>query len=302
VRTRANALRAALVVGSNVIHARARKGGSLSIDGEWAEETVRTDPVQFDTSVAHPARVYDYWLGGKDNFAADREAAEQAIAANPNIVRDARANRAFLARAVSYLVRSCGIRQFLDLGTGIPTADNTHEVAQAVAPESRVVYVDNDPIVLLHARALLASDPAGATDYIDSDVRDTEKVLAAAARTLDFSEPIAVMLVLILHLIPDADDPHEIVARLMAAMPPGSYLTLTHPASDVGTVGREMARRLNERLGRTPGTLRDRNEVARFFTGLELAEPGIVQPQQWRPASPPAYAEVMLWSGVARKP
>jgi hypothetical protein len=274
----------------------------VSIDGEWAEEPVRAGPVPFDTSVAHAARIYDYWLGGKDNFAADREAAEQAIAANPNIVRDARANRAFLARAVGYLTRNCGVRQFLDLGTGIPAADNTHEVAQAAAPETRVVYVDNDPIVLLHARALLASDPAGATDYIDSDVRDTEKILAAAARTLDFSEPIAVMLVLILHLIPDADDPHGVVARLMAAMPPGSYLTLTHPASDVGTAGHEMARRLNERLGPTRGTLRDRQQVARFFTGLELAEPGIVQPQQWRPASPPVDADVILWSGVARKP
>ena len=274
----------------------------MSIDGEWAGGPVRTGPAPFDTSVAHSARVYDYWLGGKDNFAADREAAEQAIAANPNIVRDARANRAFLARAVNYLVRNCGIRQFLDLGTGIPAADNTHEVAQATAPESHVVYVDNDPIVLLHARALLASDPAGATDYIDSDVRDTPKILAAAARTLDFSEPIAVVLVLILHLIPDTDDPHGIVARLMAAAPPGSYLTLSHPASDVAATGHEMARRLNERLGPARGTLRDRQEVARFFTGLELAEPGIVQPQQWRPASPPADADVMLWSGVARKP
>jgi hypothetical protein len=274
----------------------------VSIDGELGSERVHTDPVPFDTSVAHSARVYDYWLGGKDNFAADREAAEQAIAANPNIVRDARANRAFLARAVRYLARERGIRQFLDLGTGIPAADNTHEVAQAAAPESRVVYVDNDPIVLLHARALLASDPAGATDYIDADVRDTDKILAAAEQTLDLGQPVAVMLVLILHLIADADDPHAIVSRLMAGMPPGSYLALTHPAADVNAAGREMAKRLNERLGPAHGTLRDRAEVMRFFAGLELVEPGIVQPHQWRPAIPPADADVMLWSGVARKP
>jgi hypothetical protein len=258
--------------------------------------------VSFDTSVAHIARIYDYWLGGKDNFAADREAAEQAIAANPGIVRDVRANRAFLARAVSFLAADRGIRQFLDIGTGIPASSNTHEVAQSVAPESRIVYVDNDPIVLLHAQALLTSDPAGAADYIDADLRDTEVILDRAAQTLDFSKPVAVMLVAILHMIPDADDPYEIVGKLMAAVPPGSYLALSHPASDVRAAEvAEMTRRLNTRIGTARGTPRDRAQVSRFFAGLELAEPGVTQPHRWRPAGPVGDGDVMLWCGVARK-
>jgi hypothetical protein len=196
------------------------------------------------------ARVYNYWLGGKDNFAADRAAAEQAIAANPAIVQDVRANRAFLARAVRYLVTECGVRQFLDLGTGIPAADNTHEVAQLAAPECRVVYVDNDPIVLAHARALLTSQPQGATDYIEADLRDTQLILGSAARTLDFTRPVAVSLLAILHLIPDEAGPHEIIATLMAAVPPGSYLMLSHRAGDIRAAQvAEMAKRVNARLG-----------------------------------------------------
>lgn len=169
----------------------------------------------FDTSVAHVARVYNYWLGGKDNFAADREAAEQAIAANPTIVPGVRTNRAFLRRAVSYLASEAGIRQFLDVGTGLPSANNTHQVAQAVAPGSKVVYVDNDPIVLLHARALLTGTPQGATAYLDADVRDPGSVLAQAAETLDLAEPVALMLLAILQLLPDDANPHVIVERLM---------------------------------------------------------------------------------------
>ncbi len=254
-----------------------------------------------DTSVAHVARVYDYWLGGKDNFAADREAAELAIAANPGIRAGVRANRAFLARAVRYLAGECGIRQFLDIGTGIPAADNTHEVAQSVAPECRIVYVDNDPVVLLHARSLLASDPAGAADYIDCDLRDTGKILTGAARTLDFSQPVAVMLLLVLHLIPDSDDPYGIVGRLMAATPPGSYLVLTHVAGDIEAEAMaEMAKRLNELVAQK-GTMRTKAEVTRFFAGLELAEPGVVQPQRWRPEGRVPRGNVTAWSGVARK-
>jgi len=260
------------------------------------------EPPGFDTSVAHMARVYNYWLGGKDNFAADRAAAEQAIAANPDILRDVRANRAFLARAVRYLVTECGIRQFLDIGTGIPAADNTHEVAQSTAPDCRVVYVDNDPIVLAHARALLTSQPQGATDYIEADLRDTQFILDGAARTLDFSRPVAVGLLAILHLIPDEAGPREIVATLMAAVPPGSYLVLSHPAGDIRAAQvAEMARRVNARLGPTRGTMRDRAEVARFFEGLDLAEPGVVQPQRWHPTGPVSQAEVGVWCGVARK-
>ena len=187
----------------------------------------------FDPTVAHSARIYDYWLGGKDNFAADREAAEQAIAANPGIVFDVRANRAFLARAVGYLADDRGIRQFLDLGTGLPTASNTHEVAQAVAPESRIVYVDSDPIVLAHARALLTSSSEGATAYLDADLRDLDRIRSAAAQTLDFSKPVAVMMLIVLHLIPDSDDPYGIVKRLMDSLVPGSYLVIAHPASDI---------------------------------------------------------------------
>ncbi len=272
----------------------------MSGEGDSEAEPVRDDPVPFDTSVAHIARVYDYWLGGKDNFAADREAARQAIAANPGIRAGVRANRAFLARAVRYLAGECGIRQFLDIGTGIPTAENTHEVAQAVAPESRIVYVDNDPVVLLHARSLLASHPAGSADYIDADLRDTATILDGAARTLDFGQPVAILLLLVLHLIPDSDDPYGIVARLMSAVPSGSYLVITHVAADVEVDAMaEMAQRLN-RLVAEKGTMRGKADVARFFDGLELAEPGIVQPQLWRPDGP-GPVNVPAWSGVARK-
>jgi hypothetical protein len=255
-----------------------------------------------DTSTAHPARVYDYWLGGKDNFAADRRAAEAAIAANPGVQAGVLANRAFLARAVRYLAGECGIRQFLDIGTGIPTADNTHEVAQAVAPESRIVYVDNDPIVLLHARSLLASNPLGAADYVDSDLRDTGRILAEAARTLDFGKPVAVMMLLVLHLIPDSDDPYGIVSGLMAALPSGSYLVITHVAADINAEAMaEMAKRLNSMVAEK-GTMRDKAQIARFFDGLEIAEPGIVQPQLWRPTGPVPADNVTAWTGVARKP
>jgi S-adenosyl methyltransferase len=259
--------------------------------------------LRIDTGTAHSARIYNYWLGGKDNFPADRDAAEAAMAANPGIVADVRANRAFLARAVRYLVAEAGIRQFLDIGTGLPTADNTHEVAQAVAPESRVVYVDNDPIVLTHARALLSSTPEGVTAYLDADLREPDVILKSAARTLDLSQPVALMLLIILHLIPDAEHPEKIVARLMSALPNGSYLVLTHPASDIQPAAMaEMTRRVNERMRGTMATLRTRDEIASFFSGLQLAEPGMVQPQQWRPGpTTETPAEVTAWCGVALK-
>jgi len=260
---------------------------------------------RIDTSVASPARIYDYWLGGKDNFAADREAAEQVIAAFPGIIPGVRANRAFLGRAIHYLAAEAGIRQFLDIGTGLPTGNNTHEVAQAAAPDSRVVYVDNDPIVLLHSAALLRSTPEGACEYIEADLRDTGAILADAAKTLDFTRPIAVSLLMILMLVPDAEDPYGTVARLMNAMPSGSYLVISHPASDVDTGEiAEAYDRLNQRMGGTVGTLRAYHEVARFFDGLDMVEPGLVQLHQWRPGpgvlgnglSIPAYA------GVGYKP
>jgi hypothetical protein len=256
----------------------------------------------FDTSVAHIARVYDYWLGGKDNFAADRAAAEQAIAAYPDIVFSVRANRAFLARAVRYLAGEAGIRQFLDIGTGIPASNNTHEVAQSVAPDCRVVYVDNDPIVLSHARALLTSGPHGVTSYLDADLRDTGRVLAAAAGVLDFSRPVAVMLMAILQLVDNADNPYGIVASLLGALPPGSYLAISHPASDIDAEAQgKLAERLNQTMAEKV-TMRDRAQVARFFDGLELAEPGLVRVQEWRPASElEAKSPAGLWAGVGRK-
>jgi S-adenosyl methyltransferase len=266
-----------------------------------AAATPATDPT-FDVSVAHIARVYDYWLGGKDNFAADRAAGDQAIAAYPDIVYSVRANRAFLARAVGYLATEAGIRQFLDIGTGIPTANNTHEVAQEAAPACRVVYVDNDPIVLSHARALLASKPEGATSYIDADLRDTGQIIRQAATMLDFSQPVAVMLMAILQHLDDGDHPYDVVAELLAAVPPGSYLGLTHPASDIATEQmREVAQRLNKLLAEKV-TLRGHDEVTRFFDGLDLVEPGMVRVQEWRPRTlAEANSPAALWCGVARK-
>jgi len=255
-----------------------------------------------DTSVAHPARVYDYWLGGKDNFAADREAAERVLAAAPGLRFRVRANRAFLGRTTRYLAAEAGIRQFLDIGTGIPTGDNTHEVAQRAAPEARVVYVDNDPIVLLHAQALLRSTPQGATDYIQADLRDPGLILDRAAGILDFSQPVAVMLLGVLHLISDSEDPWGIVARLMAATTAGSYLTISHPAIDIHPTQSTVQRIYNEHVS-TPQTLRTREQTARFFTGLELVEPGLVQVHQWRP-DPSDFAPegvVSAHGGVARK-
>ena len=256
-----------------------------------------------DTSVAHPARVYDYWLGGKDNFAADREAAERVLAVTPGLRFRVRANRAFLGRATRYLAADAGIRQFLDIGTGIPTGDNTHEVAQREAPDSRVVYVDNDPIVLLHAQALLRSTPQGATDYLQADLRDPDAIMDRAASVLDFSQPVAVMLLGVLHLIQDSEDPWGIVAQLMAAVPPGSYLAISHPAIDIHHAQADAQRVYNERVS-TPQTLRTRDQVARFFTGLELVEPGLVQVHQWRP-DPGDFAPegvVSAHGAVARKP
>ncbi len=258
----------------------------------------------FDPSVAHPARVYDYWLGGKDNFEADRIAGEDTIAAYPAIRASARANRAFLARSVRYLADEQGIRQFLDVGTGLPTASNTHEVAQSVAPESRIVYVDNDPLVLSHARALLTSSPEGVTAYLDADLRDTDEILELAAETLDFSQPVAIMLLAILHYIPDLVEAQAIVARLVGAVPSGSYLVVSHAASDISPEQMaEMIKRLNEHLAEGNHVGRPRHVVARFFDGLDLVEPGVVKVTQWRPASRvEAEGPTSLWGGVARKP
>ncbi len=256
-----------------------------------------------DTTMAHQARVYNYWLGGKDNYAADRAAAEQAIEDFPGIIPGVRAQRGFLVKAVSYLAGPAGIRQFLDIGTGLPTANNTHEVAQAVAPDSRIVYVDNDPLVLAHARALLTSGPEGVTDYLEADLRDTGTILRQAAETLDFSQPVAVMLIGILQLVGDEDEPHAIVRRLMAAVPSGSWLAIVHPVNDIkASQITKMAARLSARSA-TPTTLRDRAAVTRFFDGLELLLPGVVQLHRWEPGipAPESGEEIPAYCGLARK-
>jgi hypothetical protein len=259
-------------------------------------------PPQLDTGVAHVARVYDYWLGGKDNYQVDRDAGDQALEAYPDLVFSVRANRAFLGRAVRYLAAEAGIRQFLDIGTGIPTANNTHQVAQSVAPPARVVYVDNDPMVLAHARALLVSSPEGQTAYVDCDLRDPDRIVDEAGRLLDFSRPVAITLMAILQHIDNDEDPYGIVAGLVGALPEGSYLALSHPASDIAAEAMaEMGRRLN-RLMAEKVTFRGRDEVAPFFAGLELVEPGLVPVPKWRPGSDAeAATPSALWGGVGRK-
>ncbi len=273
--------------------------------GQWLQKSApgHDKAAQIDVRRAHSARVYDYWLGGKDNFAADREAAEEAIAASPGIVPDARANRAFLARSVRFLARERGVRQFLDIGTGLPSPPNTHDVAQSIEPAARVVYIDNDPIVIAHARAMMVSRPDGSCDHVEADLRDPAVILKAAGRTLDLGRPVALLLLLILHLIPDADGPEEVVRSLLAGLPEGSYLVVSHPASDIRPDSvADMTRRMNQRLKGPKATVRDRDQVTRFFDGLELLEPGVVEPPQWRPdPGAPAPSDVTIWCGAGRK-
>ena len=261
-------------------------------------------PPEVNTGVAHPARVYDYWLGGKDNFAADRVLGDAIIKAMPSTVAAARANRAFLGRAVRYLAAEAGIGQFLDIGTGIPTAGNTHEVAQAAAPEARVVYVDNDPIVLAHARALMDSHPAGATAFIQADLREPGKILAdpALAATLDLGRPVALMLIAILHFFADEDRPRAIVAELLDALPSGSYLAVTHSTADFspGEISgvAEATRQAGVRY-----TPRSQAEVAAFFDGLGLVDPGVAPVLAWRPGGKPPEdpCAAYIYAAVGRK-
>jgi len=263
----------------------------------------KAGPLAFDTSVAHQARMYDYILGGKDNYAADRAAAEAWVKTDPDAAFSARENRRFLGRAVRYLAGEANVRQFLDIGTGIPTAGNTHEVAQGIAPEARVVYVDYDPIVLAHARALLTSGETGDTQYIDADLRDTATILDRAAEFLDFSRPVAITLVAILHAIPPADDPYAIVGKLLDAVPPGSYLAASHLGSDLlSQETREGIEGLSGRVMQQRMTMRSREQVARFFDGTDLVEPGLVRAEQWRPEpGTDPTAKSCLWCAVGRK-
>ena len=265
---------------------------------------------EIDTNVPHVSRVYDYLLGGKANFAVDRKAAQRAYEAWPGgldaVKTDVRAHRALLGRVVRHLVVDAGVRQFLDIGTGIPKQDNVHEVAQRIAPESRIVYVDNDPIVLAHAHRLLTSTPEGVTRYIYGDLREPGPILDKAAEVLDFSQPVAVVLFGVLHFFTDEDDPAGILGRLMKPLPPGSYLAITHLARDVhGDAMAETFRRLNERLNQTV-VLRSQDEVAGLLSGLDPVEPGVVLLPEWRPEPgaelPGPDRALPMWCAAARKP
>ncbi|MFF5340018.1 SAM-dependent methyltransferase [Streptomyces althioticus] len=256
-----------------------------------------------DTGVAHNARVWNYWIGGKDNYEVDQQVGDHVASIIP-VIRDiARADRDFLGRAVAYLTRERGVRQFLDIGTGLPTADNTHEIAQRIAPEARIVYVDNDPIVLLHARTLLTGASEGATAYIDADVHDPDAIVERASATLDFSKPVAVMLLGILNFVPDTEKAREIVRRLMAEVPSGSFLVLTHPTSDP-EVGGELqvpAMEFWNANATPPITARGAADISAFFDGLELVEPGLVPCSRWRAGSG-ADPVVPQYGAVAVKP
>jgi S-adenosyl methyltransferase len=257
---------------------------------------------QLDTGVAHSARVWNYLLGGKDNFAADRQAGGLLLEMFPGIARIARLQRRFLTSAVRYLAADAGIRQFLDIGTGLPAASNTHQVAQQIAPQSRIVYVDNDPLVLLHAEALLTSAPGGVTSYIEADVRDPDAILGQAARTLDFSQPVAVMMLGILGQIPDSDEPGLIVARLLEALPPGSYLALSDGTDTNAELNRAIAV-YNENPA-SSYHLRSPGQIAGFLDGLDLVPPGAVTTSRWRPEVKDAGGEpreVDAICGVGRK-
>ncbi|WP_305783956.1 SAM-dependent methyltransferase [Symbioplanes lichenis] len=255
---------------------------------------------KLDTTVPHSARIWNYWLGGKDNFEADRAAGDEVIAHIPDIPVGARSERAFLKRVVTYLVEEAGIRQFLDVGTGLPSADNTHEVAQSLDPSCRVLYVDNDPLVMAHARALLASTPEGACDYVEADLRDPEMILAAARRTLDFTRPIGLMLLGVVNHLMDDEVAYGSVAKLVDAMPAGSHLVLTHSTAEIH--GEPMLRVMRETTerGGTPIRARTKAELERFFDGLELLEPGVVTCSRWRPDPAADEPEVYLFAGVAR--
>ncbi len=262
-----------------------------------------TMPARFDPEVAHPARVYNVWIGGKDHYPADRKAAEEVAACRPQVVVGARANRAFLARAVRYLAGQRGIRQFLDIGPGLPAPGSTHQVAQAIAPQSRVVYVDNDPLVLAHARALLTSLPEGACDYLEADLREPDKILAEAARTLDFTRPAAVLLVAIAHFIPDADASADLVAALAGALAPGSFVAISHLTGDFAPeqVGAGVA--AYNALVPAGITARSHAQVTALFGGLPLVPPGVVPVSEWRPAYAPVHGvSADMYAGLATIP
>jgi hypothetical protein len=265
--------------------------------GEAKDDLLR----RLNAGVPHSARVWNYLLGGKDNYQADRQAGDMVSEVFPGMVTMTRQSRHMLVRVVQYLAGEAGIRQFLDIGTGLPTANNTHEVAQQSARESRVVYVDNDPMVLAHARVLLTSTPEGACDYIDADVRDPEAILREAAKTLDFTRPTALMLMGILGLVADYDQARLIVSRLMAALPSGSYLAV-YDGADTDPAYMEAIRRYNDGSGAIPYTPRSPGQIRRYFDGLEILPPGVVTVSRWRPDWQSATPEVACVGGVGHKP
>ena len=273
-------------------------------DKAWMRSAVPEDgpePPKLDTTVACSARVNNYWQGGKDHFAADRAAADRARAAFPEPARSRPAGGPWRRRVTRFLVINGGIRQFLDLGAGLPAGEMFHQMAEVLRPGCRVVYVDHDPMVLAHARALRPqADPA--CGFLDADIRHTGTVLAGAARTLDLGQPVAVVLSSVLHLIPRCRPPFAMVAELMSAVPAGSYLVIAHPSSDIRPeASTRMAASLNESVAQKR-TYRDHEQVTRFFDGLDLVEPGVVPLPQWRPDSADeASAPTMAWAGVGRK-
>ncbi len=274
--------------------------GAAGADPDWLPQEINTD-------VAHPARVYDYWLGGKDNFPADRALAEHIMQAIPTMRAMAQANRAFLSRAVRYLAGEAGIRQFLDIGTGIPTSPNVHEVAQALTPDARVVYVDNDPIVLAHARALMASQDVGETAFILGDLRQPQAIVEhpTLGATLDLTEPVALLMVAVLMYFRDSEDPNPygMAATLLDRLPSGSYLAVSHPTADFDPQAMAGAVAAAEQAGVTL-VPRSRAETEAFFTGLELVEPGVVPVLTWRPDDQPPTEphSAYYWAGIGRKP
>jgi hypothetical protein len=278
--------------------------GPPAVTNEAVRATTFSSPLpKVDANVANVARAWNYMVGGKDNFEADREAARQLMSVAPVIRIAAPASRAFLRRAVRYLAAEGGIRQFLDIGTGLPTAGNTHEVAQSVAPQCRVVYVDNDPVVLAHARALLTSLPEGVTSYVDADARDPGTIIAEARATLDFRQPVAVMMVDLLNFIEDDEAVASTMTELIAAVPSGSYFVIMHPASDLDPALPAAEKRWNQ-LAPQHVRLRSRADLAGLLAGLELVEPGLVTVPEWRPdeAEPVPSEPIPLYAVVARKP
>jgi S-adenosyl methyltransferase len=270
------------------------------VTGNSAVPGPRPEP-RLDTGVPHTARVWDYFLGGMDNFPADRTAGDRVAKVNPDVLELARASRAFLVRGVRYLAAEAGIRQFLDIGTGLPAFQNTHEVAQAIAPESRIVYVDNDPLVLVHAEARLSGTAQGAIHYLEADLHDPETILRAAMGVLDFGRPVAIMLIAILHHIGDTHEAQAIVGRLMDAVPSGSHLAIAHAVHSEAMD--EGARQWNK-VGKPPLVPRSPEEIAHFYDGLELLEPGLVTTTRWRPDdfTLGVSREVDQYAAIGRKP